>query len=69
VYLVDAEDRIHLGDRPIRSSGIQRQGRQNGADQWTGRMFFSEEKNQKTFISALAQPVRPWPVSLEAAEN
>jgi hypothetical protein len=28
-------------------------------------MFFSEEKNQKTFGSALAQPVRPWPGTWE----
>jgi hypothetical protein len=26
-------------------------------------MFFSEEKNQKTFESALAQPGRPWPAT------
>jgi hypothetical protein len=26
-------------------------------------MFFSEEKNQMTFDSALAQPIRPWPVT------
>jgi hypothetical protein len=27
------------------------------------RMFFSEEKNQKTFVSALAEGYRPWPDS------
>jgi hypothetical protein len=32
-------------------------------------MFFSEEKNQKTFNSALAQPIRPWPDNGEAAES
>jgi hypothetical protein len=32
-------------------------------------MFFSEEKNQKTFMSAQAQPIRPWPASWEAAEK
>jgi hypothetical protein len=25
------------------------------------RVFFSEEKNQKTFISQQVQPLRPWP--------
>jgi hypothetical protein len=32
-------------------------------------MFFSEEKNQKTFNSAWAAPCRPWPENLEAAET
>jgi hypothetical protein len=32
-------------------------------------MFFSEEKNQKTFDSALAQPIRPWPANWEAADK
>jgi hypothetical protein len=32
-------------------------------------MFFSEEKNQKTFDSALAQTLRPWPDNWEAAET
>jgi hypothetical protein len=32
-------------------------------------MFFSEEKNQKTFLSVLAEASRPWPDSGEAAEN
>jgi hypothetical protein len=27
-------------------------------------MFFSEEKNQKTFTSPLVQPIRPLPVSV-----
>jgi hypothetical protein len=25
------------------------------------KMFFSEEKNQKTFMSGLTPPFRPWP--------
>jgi hypothetical protein len=32
-------------------------------------MFFSEEKNQKTFISALAETSGPWPPIGEVAEN
>jgi hypothetical protein len=32
-------------------------------------MFFSEEKNQKTFNSALADGCRPWPDRWEAAES
>jgi uncharacterized membrane protein YtjA (UPF0391 family) len=28
-------------------------------------MFFSEEKNQKTFNSALAPLIRPWPATLK----
>jgi len=32
-------------------------------------MFFSEEKNQKTFTAALAETLRPWPASRKAAEN
>jgi hypothetical protein len=31
------------------------------------RMFFSEEKNQKTFAPALADGSRPWPERGEAA--
>jgi hypothetical protein len=31
-------------------------------------MFFSEEKNQKTFNSALADACRPWPESWDAAQ-
>jgi hypothetical protein len=27
--------------------------------------FFFEKKKQKTFVSALAQPIRPWPGSWE----
>jgi hypothetical protein len=30
-------------------------------------VFFSEEKNQKTFHSALAEACRPWPDTWEAA--
>jgi len=29
------------------------------------RLFFSEEKNQKTFISALYPPLRPSPGSMD----
>jgi len=32
-------------------------------------MFFSEEKNQKTFIPALADGYRPWPASREVRRN
>jgi hypothetical protein len=32
-------------------------------------MFFSEEKNQKTFILSHAARSRPWPVNGEAAEK
>jgi hypothetical protein len=32
-------------------------------------MFFSEEKNQKTFISWLLPPVRPWPQSFRERRN
>jgi hypothetical protein len=32
-------------------------------------MFFSEEKNQKTFESAPAEACRPWPDDREAAEK
>jgi hypothetical protein len=32
-------------------------------------MFFSEEKNQKTFMSAPAYACRPWPERWEVAEN
>jgi CubicO group peptidase (beta-lactamase class C family) len=32
-------------------------------------MFFSEEKNQKTFISPPASPSRPWPDTGEAAQK
>jgi len=31
-------------------------------------MFFSEEKNQKTFVSALADRYETWPESGEAQE-
>jgi hypothetical protein len=30
-------------------------------------MFFSEEKNQKTFVSALADRSGPWPAKFVAA--
>jgi hypothetical protein len=32
-------------------------------------MFFSEEKNQKTFNSPPAQPIRPWPPNWKRREN
>jgi len=32
-------------------------------------MFFSEEKNQKTFIYALEDACRPWPDKCEVAEK
>jgi hypothetical protein len=32
-------------------------------------MFFSEEKNQKTFNSAPAEAYRPWPENGEAAQS
>jgi hypothetical protein len=32
-------------------------------------MFFSEEKNQKTFNAAPAEGCRPWPENWEAAEK
>jgi hypothetical protein len=32
-------------------------------------MFFSEEKNQKTFVPAPLDKSRPWPDSWEGAEN
>jgi hypothetical protein len=32
-------------------------------------MFFSEEKNQKTFVLARADRCRPWPDSWEGAGN
>jgi hypothetical protein len=32
-------------------------------------MFFSEEKNQKTFMSAPADGSGPWPESWDAAQN
>jgi hypothetical protein len=31
-----------------------------------GTLFFSEEKNQKTFASALADRYRTWPVSIRS---
>jgi hypothetical protein len=34
-----------------------------------GKMFFSEEKNQKTFIPAPAAKCRPWPRTLELRGN
>jgi hypothetical protein len=39
--------------------------------EWAGSegLFFSEEKNQKTFNSALAEACRPWPDSWEATEK
>jgi hypothetical protein len=33
------------------------------------RMFFSEEKNQKTFVSPLAARSRPWPPDVKLREN
>jgi hypothetical protein len=41
----------------------------DGGHKWKDSMFFSEEKNQKTFVPALAQPIRPWPVSGDAVES
>jgi hypothetical protein len=32
-------------------------------------MFFSEEKNQKTFIPGLHEYSRPWPQSWEGRKN
>jgi DNA-binding transcriptional LysR family regulator len=50
---------IHRSDRPPGRAGS-----------WLReRLFFSEEKNQKTFISAPADGSRPWPDSWEAAQN
>jgi hypothetical protein len=37
--------------------------------QFQERMFFSEEKNQKTFMSAPAAANRPWPDNGEPAEK
>jgi hypothetical protein len=34
-----------------------------------GRTFFSEEKNQKTFMSALAAISGPWPPTVKLRRN
>jgi len=40
-----------------------------GADQQGGKQFFSEEKNQKTFIASLADISGPWPPNGKLRRN